>query len=323
MIPAAYPQWYSDWMDYHLDLYGLASDENVSASFMHWWPAFHAIGVQQFELMSERDANGMPLLDSLGATDIMHRQGNTPFKVSQHFDRLLATIGDIRTKRDNLLAIKREMANVDTIGVCDNCGDTGFVNVPHGKNFEKIDGVWTWKINHYGQRYGNPIHIEMVVTCTCPKGIKIQSRYKSPPTDSDTTGKKKRKKDSTPSVTPMSLERFEELFTPDWRRIMREVAATKKQIEQTRMNNVHSATDLIADLAKKAKLPPKPKPKPKECDDARQPKASKAGRTAKAVRSADEGKAGGREEVHAGRDSGEAGEGGGSPSDWYEGNPYE
>lgn len=239
-----YPEWYKQWMDYHLGLFCI-DEAVVSAAFMRWWPAFEAMNVTPEEMKQ--------------ATDYFHREGDSPHRIAQHFDRMLQQIADIRTKRDNLLAIKREQAAVDTVGACDNCGETGWVCVPHGKNLIQENGEWSWRLNHYSN--GNlPIHYEMVVTCTCPKGIKIQSRYKDPPA-AEPTGKKKRKSTSEPKVPPLSLERFEQIFTPDWRRLMRVVAAAKKTIDQTIMDNQNLATDLIDSIAKGTKLPPKPKPK--------------------------------------------------------------
>lgn len=281
-------------MDYHLDLFCI-NEATVSAAFMQWWPAFEAIKVQAFELLSERDANGLPALDKLGATDIMHRQRDTPLKISQHFDRLMTIIGEQRTKREDLLAIKREMANVDTVGVCDNCGETGWTNVPHGKCLKNEDGVWTWKPHHYGKQ-GNPIYYEMVVSCSCPKGYKIQAKYTTPPADPEKAGKRK-KKESVPSTPPMSLERFEQTFTPDWRRLMREVEEAKKKINKVRMENDYSPNDLISDLAKKTNMPPKPQPPKKGRKSERHPPREEA------VHGTDEGETGRVEEGQRGRGS--------------------
>lgn len=285
MTPARYPQWFADWMDYHLDIYGLSAEVGVSAAFMNWWPAFNAMNVQPYELLSERDENGEPIIGKLGATDIMHRQGNTPLKVSQHFDRLIGIIADERTRKEGLLAIKREMADVDTIGVCDNCGGSGWVNVPHGKSLTHENGVWIWKPHHYSEGMAKiPIHYEMAVTCTCPKEIRIQSWYTDPVSQSQSeSGKKKGKSHELPP-RPLSLERYEELFTRDWRVLQREVQEARNVIDRTRDTNQNSATDLISSIANKTKLPQKPKPK-KELPDG---KPSKAGRGKTASHSADE-----------------------------------
>lgn len=255
--PPSYPAWYADWMEYHLDLFGI-NDTAASPAFMRWWPAFNAMNVQPLELMSVFLPNGEPDPTQLGASDILQRQGDTPIRISQHYDRLILIIADQRTRKEDLLAIKRTI-DADVIGACTDCGDSGYASVPHANDIgTHPDGTKFWKPHRYGEA-GNPIYYRFVVVCICPAGRKIkdwQERVEQP---------KKGKKQPKPAEKKRALlmEDYQMKFFENWRHEVRDVEARMKTLRDVKNQVDSDPEQLIKSLAKGTTLPPKPKTKTK------------------------------------------------------------
>ena len=247
-----YPDWYRLWMDFHLGLFCI-DETPISAAFMRWWPAFESMRVTPKEMKE--------------ATNLFHQERNSPARIAEHFDRLCAQLADIRTKRDNLLAIKREL-DVDKIGVCTDCGDSGYVAVPHPANIAKReDGTQFWKEHHYGEA-GNPIYYRASVVCTCPKGRKVkdwQERVDVP---------KKGKAKPVEKKRALLLEDYQAKVFDGWRHELADVERRLKTIRDTKSVNDYDQTTakgkalavidprkIAADLANRMDVPPPPAPK--------------------------------------------------------------
>ena len=246
-----YPDWYRLWMDFHLGLFCI-DETPISAAFMRWWPAFEAMRATAEELTE--------------ATNLFHREKDSPVRIAEHFDRLCAQLADIRTRRDNLLAIKREL-DVDKIGACSDCGDSGYAAVPHPLNIgTRDDGSKYWKEHHYGET-GNPIYYRASVVCICPKGRKVkdwQERVDVPKKGKAKPAEKKR---------AMLLEDYQMKIFDGWRREVSDVEAKLKTIRETRAVNDYDQTTakgkaialidpkkMAADLSRSMEVPP-PTPK--------------------------------------------------------------
>lgn len=261
-----YPEWYDQWMTYHLDLFCI-NEATVSASFMRWWPAFESMNVTPSEMKE--------------ASDLFKREGDSPARIAQHFDRMLQQIADIRTRRDNLLAIKRTL-DADVIGACTDCGDSGYAAVPHpacvGTN---PDGSKFWKEHHYGEA-GNPIFYRASVVCICPAGRKVkdwQERVDTP---------KKGKKAPKPAEKKRALllEDYSVKLFEGWRQQAKIVEDRLKTLREVK-NIVDSDPEQLVKSLAKSTIPPPRKAAKKGSEDARA-STNEKGRPEKAVRSADE-----------------------------------
>lgn len=247
-----YPEWYAKWMDHHLGLFCI-DETPISAAFMRWWPAFESMRVTHDELNE--------------ATKLFHLEKDSPVRIAEHFDRLCAQLADIRTRRDNLLAIKREL-DVDNIGQCTDCGDSGYVAVPHPANIGKReDGAQFWKEHHYSED-GRPIYYRASVVCHCPKGRKVkdwQERVDTP---------KKGKAKPVEKKRALLLEDYQMKVFGEWRHELADVERRLKTIQETRNVNDYDQTTakgkklaiidpkkIAADLANRMEVPPPPAPK--------------------------------------------------------------
>lgn len=182
------PKWYRDWFMSHLTKFGVVNADNV-AMFGTWWSSFTSWNVTSKELYA--------------ATETIHKRPKHPAKVSDHYQEIRQIIA-----ADRDAELKRTETDYDSDrGTCTDCGNAGFVAVPHPRFCDAME----WRPTHKNE-HGDSIYATAAVLCKCVVGrrmIAAQAQIDS---------------GETRSKRSMTLEHYEQCVNSSW----------KNQIEERR-----------------------------------------------------------------------------------------
>lgn len=167
--------WVGGFAKKHCLRFGWDRDEDL-ARVLDWRPEFE----RRHVTAEEADAASRRLLL------------DPPRQRADHLSQLLKVISDLRVEARPAGYEVRE-------GPCPLCDGSGFVNVPHTKDFDK-EGTWRMRYT-------------MVVACNCAEGMKVREREVLPP---EGHGKRGRH---------LTLETYEARHVPDWREWLAEKRA--------------------------------------------------------------------------------------------------
>ena len=207
------PDWYSAWVRSHLVRFGMVNPDNV-AMFGSWWTPFAARNVTGQELAM--------------ATETIHNRNTHPSKASDHYLEIKLVIA---TARDS--AVKRIETNyAPDRGVCSDCGETGYIAVPHPRFCNAVE----WSPSHHNFA-GDPVYATAAVICRCWKGRKFAAAQEN----EILNGAKKQ---------TMTIGEYEDQVNGDWRRQMRSKLDADKAVTNAQhgMPKV-SEKEMIARLA--------------------------------------------------------------------------
>lgn len=199
------PDWYSDWVRKHLVRFGLVSADNV-AMFGSWWPSFAARNLTAAELSR--------------ATDAIHNRNQHPTKASDHYLEIKIVISSARDAE-----MKRsEQSDEPDRGVCSDCGETGYIAVPHPKFCNAME----WRPVRHNWA-GDPVYATAAVICRCWKGRKFATAQEA---DVLNGGRKQ----------TLTIGEYEEQVNGDWRRQVLERSEADKAVSNAQ-NAMPKATE--------------------------------------------------------------------------------
>lgn len=172
------PEWYTKWSLKHGKLFSM-SPAPWSQVTSAWYPFFAMIG-----------ANGDLMAKATLEVQILEAP---PKNYEGHMYAVKAALGRVKD-RERKRETPASLQEGQCYSVCNFCGNTGLVSVPHPKHITA--GEWEpWKHNAEGM----PIHATAVVSCKCHRGV--------------------RQRDSTAERNKpiMTLEQYEATVNPAWR----------------------------------------------------------------------------------------------------------
>lgn len=180
------PEWYSSWIRLHLVQFAIVTADNV-ATFGSWWQSFSALGFTPDELnRATRHVRNLP-------------EETAPTRVGDHYHAVKLAVVNERD-RNRQKAVNYD----DSRGLCADCGDTGFISVPHPRFCDAVG----WRPDRHNV-HGDPIYTTCAVICRCWKGRQFAERQQA----GEMEGK--------PPKT-LTIGKYEETVNGDWRRQIRE-----------------------------------------------------------------------------------------------------
>lgn len=208
------PEWYSAWVKSHLVQFSLVSADTV-ATFGSWWQSFSALGFTPDELTrATRHVRNLPAETS-------------PKYAGDHYHAIKLAVVNERD-RNSQKAVNYD----DSRGLCDDCGDSGFISVPH----PKFCNAMTWRPERHNHA-GNPVYVTAAVVCRCWKGRKFAERQQAD------------EMDGIPPKT-MTIGQYEEKINGDWRRQIRERDEQRRTVAHVEAGMTGASTkDLISRMA--------------------------------------------------------------------------
>jgi len=213
--------WYASWVTAHRTAFMLPAEWVESA--LMWWPTFVSLGVTASELAD--------------ATRAIQLAAEHPASWGKHLPEVKAVVGRLRNRRAAEARRAHDLARGDRFSVCDLCGDSGWVVVPHPDWVRFNDPVvpgeirvdaTAWAPNGHGGD-GEPRFVEVGVACRCFKGrATVAGQEKNP---------------------PLTLERYEQHVNRVWREMLiirDENGKRRRQAERATRQDVPSVANLFA-----------------------------------------------------------------------------
>ena len=214
-----WPEWYTIWAALHLKTFAIVSKDNMQTLEL-WWPAFRSMGVEEQELHN--------------ATQRVLSCQDAPMRVADHYSAIKVSIANDRIDR-----LRRseaaQMATGPDYSKCADCGNSGWVVVPHPKHCDAFE----WRPHRYSGQ-GDAIHATASVLCSrCNIGKTFIARQAN--------------NEDTPREKAMVLEWYENHVNGNWREQIKDLQDQKATIRDVEANNAaRDTTSVIRTFAETA-----------------------------------------------------------------------
>jgi|694.fasta_scaffold06344_12 hypothetical protein len=187
------PGWYLEWIAAYLT----ANDANTGtnqAMLKAWWPGFVALRADPAEM---RQA----IYDVLALTD-------RPIRTADHFAAIRSAI--LNRRADRAKAAVKDYSAEDR-GLCTECGDTGWIIVPHHKH-SSAEG---WRPAYSST--AKEIFVTCAVLCACSIGRRFADAQK----------------ERDESQRAMGIEAYQNFVNSNWRQQMIDRRSDREALYRT------------------------------------------------------------------------------------------
>jgi hypothetical protein len=188
-----FAEWYVEWAKEYLRLFGIATNENLTTLTL-WGRSFCAMQFTYGEMkLAEAIVRNLP-------------KETAPARVGDHYYAIKSAVTSSREMTRQKI---ETTVSADDKGRCSDCGESGFIIVPHPKFCTAME----WRPNG-NSRHGDPIFPTAAVLCRCWKGRKFDERQAQDRLDGKTVC--------------MPVTTYEETVNANWRNQMRERAEQRR-----------------------------------------------------------------------------------------------